>query len=108
MLFINGEMQEQKALPGNKRSIYRQRIEQLGDVAHQIQLNNTLNRNDDRSLVVPEGHYYMMGDNRDNSADSREWGPVPESRIVVQAVAIWMHKKPGWNLPTFARAGGFD
>lgn len=108
VLYVNGQMQEQKQLPGSKRSIYRQRIEKLGNVEHQIQLNITVDRKDNVSLVVPENHYYMMGDNRDNSADSREWGPVHESRIVGKAVAIWMHKKPGWHLPTFSRAGGFN
>ena len=59
----------------------------------------------DFSVVVRPGHYFMMGDNRDNSSDSRVWGQVPERDIVGQAVAIWMHWESVFSVPSFDRAG---
>lgn len=101
--------------------------EKLGEVSHDILINPQ--RPDPTGYyyregklpvgeyIVPEGHYFMMGDNRDNSTDSRFWGFVPEENLVGKAVAIWISFEfdrtkadflPAW-IPTgvrFNRVGG--
>ncbi|MEJ8837066.1 signal peptidase I [Ramlibacter sp. AN1133] len=122
-LTINGRPVETNKLPDffdpDAMRYFKQFEERLGDKKHRL-----LNDDERPAFVagvddfqykencrysvegvvckVPEGHYFMMGDNRDNSLDSRYWGFVPDKNIVGKAFLIWM------NFANLSRVGSFE
>lgn len=102
-LTINGEPQPEELLESGTQ--YMRTSEVLNGVEHSVQKKQSFNRMEDFSVKVRPGHYFMMGDNRDNSLDSRSWGQVPEANIVGRAFAIWMHWEKLLSLPSFDRVG---
>ncbi|WP_105103914.1 signal peptidase I [Microbulbifer pacificus] len=110
-LYINGEPAPQELIqalpPGNPQKEFL--WEEIDGHRHLMAKHVAPTRYSNiRTVTVPEGHYFMMGDNRDNSLDSREWGFVPEKDIVGKAFAIWMHWDKLLSLPSFDRVGGIE
>ncbi len=100
-LTINGKVAEQTDLGVELETAngfyapVRAKLEDLGEVTHKIYIKPNRKEFEEFELVIPEGSYFMMGDNRDNSNDSRAWGVVPEKNLIGKAFGIWM----SWDHP---------
>ena len=124
-LTVNGKALDTKSVPEffeeDAMRYFPQFEEQLGDKSHRLlnddsrragisdaEVMDFPNRQNCRYSAegvvckVPEGHYFMMGDNRDNSLDSRYWGFVPDKNIVGKAFFVWM------NFGNLKRIGSFN
>ena len=114
-LIVNGESVEYRKIgsyqgvdSGKAMSGYRHIREKINEADHDILLHPLGNSRKLSKTTVPEGHYFVMGDNRPHSSDSRFWGYVPEDYILGRAVGIWMHWDWNHNSMQFSRIGSFD
>ena len=104
VVYVNGAMQTlTRVVPDGSLVVpplTEEASEQLGDREHRIWRRMTQGR-DFPPIRIPEGQYFVMGDNRDNSNDSRVWGFVDDSLIVGRAFAVWMHWEKLLSVPSF-------
>ena len=114
-LSINGKVSDIKNIgpykgvdSGQLMNNYKLVQEFINSLPHEILLNPNTQSKKIPEITIPDGHYFVMGDNRSHSSDSRFWGFVPEEYIIGRAIGIWMHWDWNYNTMQFSRIGGFN
>ena len=98
------ERQDLRDLYDEKGRDLKMKFEKIqnGPIKHYIAHNESaMFHRDQMKITVPEGHYFMMGDNRDYSSDSRIWGFVPQSHIRGKALFVWFNMVYPWSHEPF-------
>ena len=101
-LYVNGDSIEQELISHDGIETFLQEIYLKSTRVIRVQGGSA---SYPEEFSVPAGHYFVMGDNRDNSSDSRYWGFVPREHFMGTGEMIWMTWQCWTCLPSFSRAG---